>query len=118
MLKSLKLNFDNKTISNEFIKGKELIVQKVILSLQCWTGDWFLDGSYGIPYDLRMRNKALLLADIHSIIMSVDGVLSVQDLDIKSVISDNKKIFYITGTLSIEDNEQVIFNGLVPIVGV
>ena len=83
MLRSLKLDFDNKTISNEFIKGKDLIIQEVILALQCWTGDWFLDGNFGIPYDLRLNSKALLLADMQSVIMSVDGVLSVQDLDIK-----------------------------------
>lgn len=118
MLKSLKLNFDDKTITNEFIKGKELIIQEVVLALQCWTGDWFLDGTYGIPYELRLRNKALLLADAQSIIMSVDGVLSIQDLDIKTIKQDGKKIFYITGTLSLEDNEDVTFNGLIPIVGV
>lgn len=121
MLKSLKLNFYNKTITNEFIKGKELIVQEVILALQCWAGDWFLDGGFGIPYDLRLNSKALLLADIQSVIMSVDGVLSVTDLNIKVTYENERKkrkILNITGTLNLVENEEVIFNGLIPIVGV
>lgn len=121
MLKSLKLNFENKTITNEFIKGKDLTIQKVILALQCWTGDWFLDGGFGIPYDLRLNSKALLLADIQSVIMSVGGILSVQDLDVKIKYENerkNKKTFYITGKLSLRENEEVVFNGLIPIVGV
>ena len=121
MLRSLKLDFDNKTISNEFIKGKDLIIQEVILALQCWTGDWFLDGGFGIPYDLRLNSKALLLADMQSVIMSVDGVLSVQDLDVKIKYENerkNRKTFHITGKLSLRENEEVVFNGLIPIVGV
>lgn len=121
MLKSLKLNFDDKTITNEFIKGKELIVQEVVLALQCWVGDWFLDGGFGIPYDLRFNSRALLLADIQSVIMSVDGVSSVQDLDVKIKYENerkNRKTFYITGKLSLRENEEVVFNGLIPIVGV
>lgn len=121
MLKSLKLNFENKTITNEFIKGKDLTIQEVILALQCWTGDWFLDGGFGIPYDLRLNSKALLLADMQSVIMSVDGVLSVQDLDVKIKYENerkNRKTFHITGKLSLRENEEVVFNGLVPIVGV
>ena len=120
-LRDLTLNFEDKTITNEFLKNKKLVLQKVILALQCWTGDWFLDGTYGIPYGLRLDNKALLLADMQDIILSVDGVISVQDLDVKITYEGERKtqkVFNISALIITEDDEQVILNGLVPIVGV
>lgn len=119
-LQDLTLNYENKTITNQFIKGKNLIIQKVVLALQCWTGDWFLDGDFGISYNLRLDNKSLLLADIQEVILSVEGVISVQNLDIKIVyVGENKtqKAFEITADITTRDEEQVIFNGLVPIIG-
>lgn len=120
-LRDLSLDFENKTITNQFIKGKKLILQNVVLALQCWTGDWFLDGTYGIPYGLRLDNKSLLLADMQDIILSVDGVVSVQDLDVKITYDGERKtqkVFNIYALIITEDDEQVILNGLVPIVGV
>ena len=120
-LKDLILNYENKTITNQFVKGKNLIIQKVILALQCWTGDWFLDGNFGIPYNLRLDNKSLLLADAQDIILSVDGVISVQNLDIKTIyIDENRKQkgFSITASITTKDEEQVVLNGLIPVVGV
>lgn len=120
-LRDLTLNFEDKTIVNEFLKNKKLVLQKVILALQCWTGDWFLDGTYGIPYGLRLDNKALLLADMQDIILNVDGVVSVQDLSVKITYEGERKtqkVFEIYALIVTEDDEQVILNGLVPIVGV
>lgn len=121
-LQDLTLDFENKTISNTFIKGKDLIIQKVILALQCWTGDWFLDGDYGTNYGIRLDNKSLLLADMQDIILGVEGVLSVEDLDAKVVYQDlqhkNQRMFDISATIITEDEQQVEMNGLVPIVGV
>lgn len=120
-LRDLTLNFEDKTITNEFLKNKKLVLQKVILALQCWTGDWFLDGTYGIPYGLRLDNKALLLADMQDVILNVDGVVSVQDLSVKITYEGERKtqkVFEIYALIVTEDDEQVILNGLVPIVGV
>lgn len=120
-LRDLTLNFEDKTITNEFLKNKKLVLQKVILALQCWTGDWFLDGTYGIPYGLRLDNKALLLADMQDVILGVDGVVSVQDLNVKITYEGEhktQKVFEIYALIVTEDDEQVILNGLVPIVGV
>lgn len=119
-LQDLSLDFETKTITNDFMKGKRLISQKVILALQCWTGDWFLDGTYGISYGLRLENKSLLLADIQEIILSVDGVVSVQDLDVKITYDGarkTQKVFNIYATIITQDDEQVTLNGIVPIVG-
>jgi len=118
----LALDFDNKTIKNQFLKGKQLIMQKVILALQCWTGDWFLDGDYGIPYESRTQNKSLLIADIQDIILSVEGVVSVQDIEVtirySDIVKKTGKIFDIKATIITDDNEQVTLNGLVPIIGI
>lgn len=119
-LQDLTLDFENKTIINEFMKGKQLILQKVILALQCWTGDWFLDGTYGISYGLRLENKSLLLADMQEIILSVDGVVSVENLKVKITydgVRNTQKCFNVSGTIITQDDEQVTLNGLVPIVG-
>lgn len=119
-LQDLTIDFKNKTIVNEFIKGKRLILQKVILAVQCWIGDWFLDGDYGIPYDYRVDNKSLLLSDLQDIILGVDGVISLQDLDVKIVYEGAKntqKAFNITATIITQDEDVVLLNGLVPIIG-
>ena len=120
-LRDLTLNFEDKTITNEFLKNKKLVLQKVILALQCWSGDWFLDGNYGIPYNLRLDNKALLLADMQDVILNVEGVVSVQDLNVKITYEGERKtqkVFEISALIVTQDDEQVILNGLVPIVGV
>jgi hypothetical protein len=121
MALDLELDYETKKIKNNFIKGKQLIMQRVVLALQCWTGDWFLDGEYGIPYDLRIDNKGLLLADAQSIILGVEGVSSVKDLDLKVTYGDmqhkSQRIFHITGTVETIDNEIGILNDLIPVVG-
>lgn len=116
----LTIDFENKTIINEFVKGKNLILQKVILACQCWTGDWFLDGDYGIPYNYRVDNKSLLLSDLQDIILGVDGVISLQDLDVKITyegIKNTQKAFNINATIVTEDEDVIIMNGVVPIIG-
>lgn len=120
-LRDLALNYENKTINNSFVKGRNLIIQSIVLALQCWAGDWFLDGDIGIPYDLRLANKSLLVADIQDVILSVDGVTSVQDIVVKTVYegeNKNQKAFYITATVTTIDEEQITLNNLVPIIGV
>lgn len=120
-MQDLTLNFDDKTINNTFLTGRQLIIQKVVLALQCWTGDWFLNGDYGISYGLRLENKALLTADLQEIILGVEGVTSVEDIRVKTKYGDithkRQKYFDISATILTEDREQVQLNGLVPIVG-
>ena len=120
-MQDLTLNFDDKTINNTFLTGRQLIIQKVVLAQQCWTGDWFLNGDYGISYGLRLENKALLTADLQEIILGVDGVTSVEDIVVKTRYGDathkRQKYFVINATIITEDREQVQLNGLVPIVG-
>jgi hypothetical protein len=116
----LTIDFENKTIINEFVKGKRLTLQKVILACQCWVGDWFLDGDYGIPYDYRVDNKSLLLSDLQDIILGVKGVISLQDLDVKITYEgprNTQKAFNINATIVTEDEDVVIMNGIVPIIG-
>ena len=121
-MRDLTLDFDNKTIYNNFITSKNLIVQKVILALQCWAGDWFLDGNFGIEYGLRLENKSLLIADIENIIMSVEGVTSVQDTNVTITYGNlnkkSQKQYNINTTIITDTYEQVELNGIIPIIGV
>ena len=120
-LRDLTLDFDNKKISNTFLKGKKLILQEVVLALQCWSGDWFLDGSFGIPYDIRLENESLLLADIQEVILSVNGVNSVQNIEVENIYEGPKNtqlMFKISALVVTHDDEQILFNGLIPIIGV
>lgn len=120
-MQDLTLNFDDKTINNTFLTGRQLIIQKVVLALQCWTGDWFLNGDYGISYGLRLENKALLVADLQDIILGVEGVTSVEDIKVNVRYGDTthkrQKYFDISAVITTEDTEQVQLNGLVPIIG-
>lgn len=117
-MQDLTLDFDKKIIINSYLTKKNLIMQKVVLALQCWSGDWFLDGDFGIPYDIRANNKSLLTADIQDIIMSVDGVNGIKNLDIKSRVQDGKRTIYINAFIITTEDEIIEFNGLVPILGV
>lgn len=117
-MQDLTLDFTNKTINNTFLKGKDLIVQQVILALQCWTGDWFLDGSYGIDYENRLRSQGLLLADMEDIILSVDGVKSVQDIDLRIGYEGERftqKVIYISASLVLTTSDQITLSNI-PIV--
>lgn len=120
-MQDLTLDFENKTIINQYMTGKRLILQKVVLALQCWTGDWFLDGSYGIPYGKRLQNKSILMADIQDIILGVEGVASIQDLDVIIRYGNNTKrnqnYYEINATIITNEEEDVTLNGLVLIAG-
>lgn len=121
-MQDLTLNFEDKTIENKFLAGKRLIMQQVQLALQCWTGDWFFDGSYGIPYGKRLENKSILIADIEDIILSVDGVQSVQDINVDIKYGNNtkrnQKYFDISALIITKEEEDITLNGLVEISGV
>lgn len=121
-MRDLTLDFDNKTIYNNYITGRNLIIQKVKLAIQCWAEDWFLDSDYGIPYGTRLQNKSLLIADIEEAIMSVEGVTSVQDTTVEIVYGNfNKKSqrqYKIYTTIITDTYEEIELNGLIPMIGV
>ena len=79
-----------------------------------------MDGDYGIPYNYRVDNKSLLLSDLQDVILGVDGVISLQDLDVKITyegIKNTQKAFNINATIVTEDEDVIIMNGVVPIIG-
>lgn len=121
-MRDLTLDFDNKTINNNYITGRNLIIQKIKLAIQCWAGDWFLDGSYGVPYGTRLQNKSLLIADIEDVIMSIEGITSVQDTTVETVFDNpNKKSqrqYKIYTTIITDTYEEIELNGLIPMIGV
>lgn len=121
-MRDLILDFENKTLNNNYLTGKNLIIQKVVLAIQCWAGDWFLDSDYGIPYGTRLQNKSLLIADIEETIMSVEGVTSVQDTTVEIVYGDfnrkSQRQYKINTTVITDTYEEVELNGLIPMIGV
>lgn len=121
-MRDLILDFDNKIIDNNYITGKNLIIQKVKLAIQCWAGDWFLDSDFGIPYGIRLENKSLLVADIENAIMSVEGVSSVQDTSVEIMYTDihkkRQKQYKINTTIITDTYEEVELNGFIPLIGV
>ena len=121
-MQDLTLNFNDKTITNTFLGYKRLIIQKVILALQCWLGDWFLNPDYGIPYDARLQNKSLLIADIEEIIKGVEGVASVQDTSVQVLYSNptrkQGKSYKIQTTVITDTYEEIELNELIPMIGV
>lgn len=121
-MQDLTLNFDDKTITNSFLGYKRLIIQKVRLALQCWLGDWFLNPDFGIPYDARLQNKSLLIADIEEIILGVEGVASVQDTSVKTIYKNptlkQGKSYLISTTVITDAYEEIEMNELIPMIGV
>lgn len=117
-MQDLTLNFDNKTITNDFLDEEELVIQRVKLAIQCWSGDWFLDGNFGVPYSIRLGSKSMLMADLEEVILSVDGVQDVVDIDLKIVKEDGLKVykFYVTINTIYKDN--TIVDGLIEVVGI
>lgn len=120
MLKDLKLNYGTKTVNNTFINGNELIIQSIVLALQCWLGDWYLNSDYGIDYENKLGNVSILIADMKEMILSCRGVTSVKNIRIKKMYENtNKTQMYVivNADITLEDNEQVLFEELIPIVG-
>lgn len=126
-MKDLTLDFDNKRIINSFITNKDLVLQQIKVVVQVWYNDWYLDYYSGIDYKTRFANKPMLLADLENAILSIDGVTGVRDLNIVEDyinLSSNiqartkTKVYNITGTISLLNENIEIKNGEVTIMGV
>lgn len=126
-MKDLTLDFDNKRIINSFITNKDLVLQQVKVVVQVWYNDWYLDYYSGIDYKARFANKPMLLADLENAILSINGVTGVRDLNIVEDyinLSSNiqartkTKVYNITGTISLLNENIEIKNGEVTIMGV
>lgn len=67
------------------IDGAERVRQQLEFRLSLWRGEWFLDPSFGTPYNNNILGKALTVdgavAAIRGQIMAVDGVNTITELD-------------------------------------
>lgn len=67
------------------IDGAERVRQQLEFRLSLWRGEWFLDPSFGTPYENRILGKALTLegaiAAIRTEIMAVEGVNTITRFD-------------------------------------
>lgn len=82
-----KLNDDNDLDIAGFdlvlIGGAEQIRQQLLIKLQLWTGEWFLDTEFGTPYLQSILGKQVTLsgalAAIRKSIFEVEGVQSLAE---------------------------------------
>lgn len=78
------------------VDGDDLIVQRLRINLRFFTGDWFLDLNYGVPYHGRVLIKGVNDADIHQIfqaaIVNTRGVAIAENLEVTIGNADERKI--------------------------
>lgn len=69
----------------ELIDGAARVRQQLEFRLSLWRGEWFLDPSFGTPYNQQILGKALTLdgalAAIKEQILDVDGVKEITRFD-------------------------------------
>lgn len=69
----------------QFVDGAARVRQQLEFRLSLWRGDWFLDTSFGTPYQQNILGKALslngALAAIKTEILDVDGVKTITSFD-------------------------------------
>lgn len=67
----------------QLVSGVDEIKQHVIVALNTFFGDWILDFEKGIDYAYGFRHDEFLEYDIKNQLSGIDGVLSVDDLNME-----------------------------------
>ncbi len=83
-----------------YLDRSAAIQQNVVTRLSSFTDDWFADTAAGLPwYDLlgRKNAEARILRDIERIILTTEGVRTIDRLEVVSVI-DREAAIHITLT--------------------
>lgn len=78
-----------------YLDRSEAIRQNVVTRLRSFTEDWFLDTTAGLPwYDLLGRNDAQtrMLRDIERIILTTEGVRTIDLLEVVSIVDRDASI--------------------------
>lgn len=92
------------------IEGADRIRQSVLIHLNTWLGEWFLDTSHGVPYLENVlgknRRPEIVEAVIRAQILSVQGVKS-----IKSFIIDMQSPTRKTAITFSADTTEGLING-------
>jgi hypothetical protein len=91
------------------VSGRDAIAQAIERRLKTFRGEWFLDGSIGVPYvEQALGRKAPNLAAVEQLlraeILAVEGVISVLSLTL-SLASSTRTL---SGTFSASTSEGVV----------
>jgi len=112
-LKTLKLDFINKDVINEYINNKERVLQQIKLAVQVWKGDWMLDEEFGIDYDSSWGNTLTMSTYIQSQIKQVSGVSSIISFSIeKNTIEESNIEYFVDAQISFENEILIISEGI------
>lgn len=110
----IKLDFNNHTIINELVSGKDRILQQIKIAVRIWYYQWQWDSEYGINCPEDLRNKNLLLSQVSNMISQVDGVQKIINITIDDVFDSHGKgelilnaIIYLDGELIKIENEAL-----------
>lgn len=102
-MKDLKLDFENKTVINDYVDKKQRVSQQIKLAINVWTQDWMLDETFGVDYDSSWGNQQLMENYIRAQILQVAGVKTISKFTIERIADENNVYFKIDTT--------VVYNG-------
>ena len=102
-MKDIKLDFNNKTILNEYIDNKDRVKQQVKVVLNIWKKDWFINEDLGVDYLNAFNNESLMLFEVQSAILGISGVSSISSSNIETTSdSSGKRIFTINAEIIVD----------------
>ena len=106
MALDLKINFETGKIENLPVSGKERILQQIKIATRIFKGNWELDDNYGNSF-FEGSGKAILLSEIREMIDQVDGVISIQSINISEIFDTNGKGEFTIDALIQLDSELI-----------
>lgn len=104
-MKDIRLDFENKTIIDEFVDNQDRIAQQIRLAVKSWQNDFFINTDFGVEYDVCWGDILLMRAYIAEAIKNVPGVS-----DIESINISKKKQYLPIEKDYFEIQAEIIFN--------
>lgn len=102
-MKDIKIDFVNDKILDEYIEGKDRIVQQIIVACRSWLGDFFLNEDFGVDYDNSWSNDQIMSSSIRQQIEAIPDVESVNKVSVvKSKDSRDEYKFTV--------NAEIVYN--------
>lgn len=106
-MKDLRLDFENKTIINEYIDNQERILQQIKLAVRSWKKDFFINEDFGVDYDNCWHDMLLMKAYISNSIQAVPGVVRINYINVTKNKDSNDKVQFVIEAEIIFDKGQI-----------
>lgn len=94
-MQDIKIDFTNNKLVNEYVSGKDRVIQQITVACRSWIGDFFLNDEFGIDYDNNWGNMDLTKLFIREQVLAINGVSSINKIDIKKTRDINQKTIYV-----------------------